>query len=124
MAKMKYSCVCIDDDKMFNEILEQYIKRLDFLEFIGAYSNPIEGVMAIDKLKPDILFLDVDMPEISGFTTIDALEHKPIIIMVSSHYEHERELLKAGATKFVTKPIMSPDHLANIVKSALQEEKA
>lgn len=120
---MKYSCVCIDDDKMFNEILEQYIHRVDFLEFKGAYSNPIEGVMAIDKLKPDILFLDVDMPEISGFTTIDALEHRPIIIMISSHYEHERDLLKAGAAKFVMKPIASPDHLSQIVKEVLAEQE-
>jgi len=120
---MKYSCVCIDDDKMFNDILEQYINRVDFLEFVGAYSNPIEGVMAIDKLKPDILFLDVDMPEISGFTTIDALDHKPIIVMVSSHYEHERELIQAGAAKFVMKPIVSPDHLAQILKEVLADHE-
>ncbi|MEO9803375.1 MAG: response regulator [Reichenbachiella sp.] len=119
---MKYSCVCIDDDKMFNEILEQYIKHVDFLEFLGAYSNPIEGVMAIDKLKPDILFLDVDMPEINGFTTIDALEHKPIIVMVSSHWEHEKELLEAGAAKFVMKPIVSPEHLAQIVNEVVKRE--
>lgn len=119
---MKYSCVCIDDDKMFNEILEQYIKRVDFLELAGTYSNPIEGVMAIDKLKPDILFLDVDMPEINGFTTIDALDHKPIIIVVSSHWEHERELLAVGAAKFVMKPIVSAEHLAQIVKSVIAEE--
>ena len=119
---MKYSCLCIDDDKMFNEILEQYIKRIDFLDFLGAYSNPIQGVMAIDKLKPDILFLDVDMPEINGFTTIEALEHKPIIIMVSSHYEQERELLKAGAARFVTKPIANPEHLSEIVKGVLEEQ--
>lgn len=120
---MKYSCICIDDDKMFNEILEQYIKRVDFLELLGTYSNPIEGVMAIDKLKPDILFLDVDMPEINGFTTIDALEHKPMIIMVSSHWEHEKELLEAGAAKFVMKPIVSPDHLIQIVKEVVAQQQ-
>lgn len=121
---MNYTCICIDDDKMFNEILEQYIKRIDFLELLGTFSNPIEGVMAIDKLKPDILFLDVDMPEINGFTTIDALEHKPIIIMVSSHWEHEKELLQAGAAKFVMKPIVSPDHLVQIVNEVVEQQQA
>ena len=115
----KYTCICIDDDRIYTELMEKFIEKIDFIELIGTYNNPIEGVMALDKHSPDLLFLDVEMPQINAFDTIAALDVKPAIVIVSSHWEHEEKLLAAGATKFVTKPIRNVQHLEEIAKDAL-----
>ena len=117
----KYSCICIDDDKIYTELMEMYIGKIDFLELRATYNNPIEAVMALDKgEKPDLIFLDVEMPQINAFDTLDAIEDKPAIIVISSHWEHEEKLLKAGAAKFITKPIKSVDFLAKATKEVLR----
>ncbi len=118
----KYTCICIDDDKIYTELMEKFIEKIDFLDLIGTFNNPIEGVMAIDKHNPDLLFLDVQMPQINAFDTIAALDVKPKIVIVSSHWEHEDKLLDAGATMFVTKPIRNIAHLEQIAKDALGVE--
>ena len=99
--------------------MEAYIQRIDNVELIGTYNNPIEGIMAIDKHKPDLLFLYVSMPEIDAFTTLGALEHEPKTIIVSSHWELEKELLEAGADLFLPKPLKSIDHLKEAIAKVL-----
>ncbi|MFY0626091.1 MAG: response regulator [Reichenbachiella sp.] len=122
MAK-KFTCICIDDDWIYNEIMEKYISEIDFLELVGTYDRPIDGVVAIDKHKPDLIFLDVEMPQINAFDTIEALEELPVIVVLSSHWEHEEKLLAMGVKKFVMKPIKNVDHLAAIAREVLKIEK-
>jgi two-component SAPR family response regulator len=116
----KYTCISIDDDKIYTELMEKIIGQIDFLELLGTYNDPIMGVMAIEKEKPDLVFLDVEMPGINAFAAIDALEELPVIVVVSSHWEHEEKLLAAGAKKLVVKPIKSVTHLEEIAKEVLE----
>ncbi len=124
MTQKKYTCICIDDDKIYTELLERYIEQIDFLELIGTYNQPIDGVVAIDKHKPDLLFLDVQMPQINAFATIESLEELPAIVVLSSHWEHEQKLLSMGVKKFVVKPIKNVEHLRQIATEALGIEVA
>lgn len=119
MTQKKYTCICIDDDRIYTEIMEKYINQIDFLELIGTYNRPIDGVVAIDKHKPDLLFLDVEMPQINAFATIEALDELPAIVVISSHWEHEDKLLAMGAKKFVMKPIKNVKHLEEVAREAL-----
>ena len=115
-----YRCVCIDDDLIFGEIMKKFIEQIDFLELIAVYHDPIKGILAMDKENPDILFLDVDMPNLDGFETIEAIEDLPKVIVISSHWEQREELLAAGAAKFIVKPLRSPEELARIVKEVME----
>lgn len=114
-----YRCMCIDDDRIFVEIIKRFVDQIDFLELVDVFHDPIKGILAIDKDKPDILFLDVDMPNLDGFETIEAMEDPPKIIVISSHWEHKEELLEAGADKFVVKPIRNATELEKIVKEVI-----
>jgi len=116
----KYKCVVIDDDMIFGEIMRKFIDQIDFLELVDVYHDPIKGILAMDKESPDILFLDVDMPNLDGFETLEAIEDLPKVIVISSHWEHREELLAAGAAKFIVKPIRSPEELARITKEAIE----
>lgn len=114
-----YKCIAIDDDKIYTELMERYIEQIDFLELIQTFNDPVMGVMAIEKESPDLVFLDFEMPGINAYDTIGALEKLPAIVVVSSHWEHETELLEMGVKKFVVKPIRSAKHMEEIAKEAL-----
>lgn len=115
----KYRAVYIDDDKILLKVMTAYAQHTKHVDLIACYSNPIEGIVAIDDLKPEILFLDVQMKEVDAFATIAALEHNPIIIIVSSHWESEQDLIEAGASCFLSKPLKGPDQIDQAVEKAL-----
>ncbi|MFT6867318.1 MAG: DNA-binding NarL/FixJ family response regulator [Cyclobacteriaceae bacterium] len=86
-----YKCLTIDDDPLFLRTLAFYIENIGWLELIGKYSNPILGAKAILKSKPDIVFLDMEMPHVDGSYLIDwigpslsKMDTPPIIIIISS----------------------------------------
>lgn len=117
--KKKYKAIYIDDDKILLTVMTAYAQHTKHVDLIGCYLNPIEGIQAIDELKPEILFLDVQMKEADAFATIAALEHNPIIIIVSSHWETEDDLIAAGASCFLSKPLKGPDQIDAAVEKAL-----
>ena len=115
----KYTAVYIDDDKILLTVMTAYAQHTKYVDLLGCYINPIDGIKAIDELKPDILFLDVQMKEIDAYDTMAALEHNPIVIIVSSHWESEGDLLEAGASCFLTKPLKGPEQIDRAVEKAL-----
>ena len=64
--KEKITCYIIDDEYLAQEILEEYIAKVPFLELIGAFMSPLEAAAQIEKDKPDLLFLDINMPDLDG----------------------------------------------------------
>lgn len=115
----KYRCIAIDDDPLFLEILEYYIQKVDSLELIETYNDPTQGAVGVVKHKPDLLFLDIEMPYLDGYETIYTLEQKPKIVIISSHLEYETDLMKIDISKFVRKPLSSPEQLASIVEEVM-----
>ncbi len=95
-----YKCLAIDDDPLFIRKLSIFIESLDWLELIDTYNSPVKGAKAIFEIKPDILFLDMEMPHIDGNYLVDwvgprldKMENPPKIIIVSSlHFEPEDRL--------------------------------
>ncbi|SHK59992.1 Response regulator receiver domain-containing protein [Reichenbachiella agariperforans] len=119
MKKETYSCVCIDDDRLFLEILSKYIKNLDFLKLEATFTNPMLALNEVDQSKPDIIFIDIDLPEINGFTFIDALDYNPIVIMITSHWEHADTAAKHGIDAFITKPLKGTEQFTDTLFNAI-----
>ncbi len=117
----KHRCIAIDDDPLFLEILEYFIQKVDSLELIATYSDPTAGAVGVVKNKPDLLFLDIEMPYLDGYETIETLEKKPKIIIISSHLEYETDLLKVDVSKYLRKPLSSPEQLAQAVAEVMGE---
>ena len=79
------TCLAIDDDPIFLKTLEMYLEEFDSMKLLGTYTNPIEGVMAVVKTKPDVLLLDLEMPYLHGVETLQSLDNLPKIIVISGH---------------------------------------
>ena len=74
---MNTTCLIIDDEKLARDLTREYLESFPEIEIIGEASKGSEAVEQIDKLKPDIIFLDVQMPGMTGFDVLDEIDHEP-----------------------------------------------
>ncbi|MEQ6121708.1 response regulator [Reichenbachiella sp. MALMAid0571] len=119
--KARYTCIAIDDDPLYLEIFEYMANKVKSLHLIKTYTNSVDGAMGAVKYKPDILFLDIEMPYLDGFEAMAALIHRPKIVIVSAHLNYNTNNLDLDISKFVSKPIKDPVQLENIVKEVMRE---
>ncbi|MBU2915138.1 LytR/AlgR family response regulator transcription factor [Reichenbachiella agariperforans] len=114
----KLTCVAIDDEFIALKIITSLIDQTGFLTLLGSYQSAVEGTNAIIELEPDIVFLDVQMPEISGLDIIKSLNKKPEIILITSQVKYAVEAFEFNVTDYLVKPIESYARFMNAVTKA------
>lgn len=97
--------IIIDDDKFQLEIISTFVKKANFLSLEGAFENPLEGLDAIIGSNPDLLLLDVEMPELSGFDLIKSLNHVPQTIIITGNKEYAVEAFELDVLDYLVKPV-------------------
>lgn len=102
---MKFTCVIIDDEKLARNLLEEYLEDYENIEVIATCKNGQEAIEAIEKMDPDILFLDVHMPTINGFDVLDAITKKPKIIFTTAYDQYAVLAFEQNAVDYLLKPI-------------------
>ena len=80
----KLKALIIDDEKLARDIIKKYLEGNSRIEIAGECSNGFEGVKKIEDVKPDIIFLDIQMPKISGFEMLELLDVHPEIIFTTA----------------------------------------
>ncbi|RXQ93901.1 response regulator transcription factor [Ancylomarina salipaludis] len=100
------NCVVIDDDKLSRKVVESYIERTDYLTLIASYPSAIEAINDIKKNDPiDLIFLDVEMPEMSGMEFLNSLNTTPQVIIISSKEQYALEAFEYDVSDYLLKPI-------------------
>jgi DNA-binding LytR/AlgR family response regulator len=105
--KNKYSCVIVDDDEIDRLTTTSFVRRYPFLTIDGIYESAEQALSATRESLPDVLFLDIDMPGISGLELRRKLESVPACIFITSHPEYALEGFEATALDFLVKPLKS-----------------
>src|SRR5690554_2857228 len=104
--------VIIDDERLARQELRHLLKKhADTIEIVDEASNGIEGINAIKKHSPDIIFLDIQMPEMDGFEMLKHLEEIPKVVFISAYDDYAIEAFKVNALDYLLKPV-DPAHLA------------
>ncbi len=98
------NCIIIDDDKITQTLIQSFINKAGLLSCKGAFSNPLEAVSAITSTAIDIIFLDIEMPEMSGFDFLDEHEYKSQIIVVSGNEKYALSTFDYNITDYLLKP--------------------
>ena len=98
-------CLIVDDDKMSLRILQSLVEKTDFLQLVGTYDNSIAAANALMEKEVDILFLDVEMPDMTGLQLIETLNHKPQIIITTTKEQYAMNAFEHDAVDFLLKPI-------------------
>lgn len=113
----EYNCMILDDEYMAVLLLEEYVKKLPFLKLILSSTNGIEVLNALQNEKTDILFMDIQMPQINGLHLAQSLIHKPQIIFTTAYAEHAVEGFAINATDYLLKPFSFERFLQSVNKA-------
>jgi two-component system LytT family response regulator len=115
---MKLNCVVVDDSSIQRMIITKLVNSHAALNLIGDFSNAIEAKSCMSIHDVDLIFLDVEMPVISGFDFLDGLKTKPQIIFITSKAEYALKAFNYDATDYIQKPI-AVDRFNASVKRAI-----
>ena len=101
----KLSCCIIDDEHLAQRILEEYVAKVSFLELKGSFSSALEAAPQIDNDNPDLLFLDINMPDLNGLSFISMLNRKPMIILTTAYDQFALKAFDLEVKDYLLKPI-------------------
>lgn len=103
--KDKISCVIIEDEQPAAEILEQYIAKIDFLHLTGKFGSATQALKYLSSEHNDLLFLDINLPDISGISLLKSLSQPPHVIFTTAYPEYAVESFELEAVDYLLKPI-------------------
>jgi DNA-binding LytR/AlgR family response regulator len=115
-------CIIIDDNEVARAAVKHCVEKTPFLTLSGTYSNPIEALDAIKHEKPDLLLLDVEMPEMSGIDFIKTFHDIPQVILITSKKDYAAEAFDFNVTDYILKPVEYPRFLKAVTKAKEMQE--
>jgi two-component system, LytTR family, response regulator len=100
----KIKTLIIEDEALARDLLRNYLSQDERIEIVGECSNGYEGLLAIGKLNPDLVFLDIQMPKINGFEMLELLNNPPAIIFSTAYDQYAIKAFEANAIDYLLKP--------------------
>ncbi|RWU09988.1 LytR/AlgR family response regulator transcription factor [Pedobacter chitinilyticus] len=97
--------ILIDDEALARDIVKHYLKAFPDVEIVAECSDGFEGLKAITQLQPDLIFLDIQMPKISGFEMLELVENRPAVIFTTAFDEYAIKAFEVNAVDYLLKPI-------------------
>jgi two-component system LytT family response regulator len=96
--------VIIDDEPLAREIVKEYLESFPAIELVGECNDGFEAVKTIVQYQPDLIFLDIQMPKISGFEMLELLDEPPAVIFTTAFDEYAIRAFEANAVDYLLKP--------------------
>ncbi|MFK7972979.1 MAG: LytR/AlgR family response regulator transcription factor [Bacteroidia bacterium] len=113
--------IAIDDEPLALKVIERFAAKTPMLELVGSYQNPIEALARLQGEPVDLLFLDVQMPDITGIQLMQSLPDPPMVIFTTAHEKYAVESYELNALDYLLKPILFDRFLKAVNKAALQK---
>jgi two-component system LytT family response regulator len=96
--------IIVEDEKLARDLIKNYLKNHEDFELIGEYEDGFSGLKAINEMKPDLIFLDIQMPKLTGFEMLEVLEHHPAIIFTTAYDQYALKAFEHNALDYLLKP--------------------
>jgi len=96
--------IIIEDEEPARELIKNFLSQHNDIELIGEYIDGFEGAKGINQLKPDLVFLDIQLPRITGMELLELLEHTPMIIFTTAYDEFALKAFEKNAVDYLLKP--------------------
>jgi two-component system LytT family response regulator len=107
----------IDDEQLARELIKNYLKNRSDIHIIGECENGFEGARDIVELKPDLVFLDIQMPKLNGFEMLELIDDPPEIIFITAHNDFAIRAFEMNAVDYLLKPYSQERLIAAIQKA-------
>jgi two-component system, LytTR family, response regulator len=110
-------CIIIDDEQHAIDILKHYVQQTPLLELVGTTTNPLEALQLVNSQSVDLVFLDIQMPELSGIDFVRAIHGKAKVILTTAYSEFALESYELDVVDYLLKPIRLPRFLTAVQKA-------
>ena len=100
------TCFIIDDEPLAIKLLEDHISKVPFLKLVGSNTNPLEALIKFDKNNVDLVFLDIQMPQLNGVQFMKLLQNKAQVIITSAYQEYAIDGFEHNVIDYLLKPIL------------------
>ena len=111
------SCIIVDDEPLAVRLLESYVEKTPDLELVASFTDSITAINAIKTQKPDLLFLDIQMPNLDGMELAHSLPVETRVIFITAFKEYAFESYEVNALDFLLKPVRYNKFLAAVEKA-------
>lgn len=101
---MKMNCIIVDDEPLARKGLREYVSDVDFLTLIGEFDNPLRASEALMNGKVDVMFLDIQMPKITGLEFLKSLTAPPLVIFTTAYPQYAIDGFELNAADYLLKP--------------------
>lgn len=101
---MSYTCLIVDDEQLARRLLKEFVSKIPMLELKGMCKSPLEAMDILSSQHIDIMFLDIQMPDITGVEFIKSLQHKPATIFTTAYSEYALEGYQLDVIDYLVKP--------------------
>lgn len=102
---MTIRCIIVDDEPLATEILEAYVNKVSFLDLVQICANAFEAMECLKQNTVDLIFLDINMPDLSGIEFLNTLAIKPAVIFTTAYADYAVEGFNLNAVDYLLKPI-------------------
>ena len=116
--------IIIDDEPLAHSIVKEYLRGFPDLELVAECNDGFEGIKAIQQHKPDLIFLDIQMPKINGFEMLELIEDAPAVIFTTAFDEYAIKAFESNAIDYLLKPFSKERFGKAIQKYQLQQNNS
>jgi DNA-binding LytR/AlgR family response regulator len=102
---MKLNCIIVEDEPLARNLLIEYVRKVPSLNLIEACSSPIAALEVLRNNNVDVLFLDVQMPELTGISLLKVLQKRPMVILTTAYSEYAMQGYELDVVDYLLKPI-------------------
>lgn len=110
--------IIVDDEDLARAVLREHLAAHPGIEVVGECANGFQAVKAVADLKPDLMFLDIQMPKLNGFEVLELLPERPAVVFVTAFDAYAVQAFDVHAIDYLLKPF-SPERLAEALEQAL-----
>lgn len=115
----KITCIIVEDEELARDLLEKFIEKLPHLELVAKCENPVVAMEVLQKENIDLMFLDIQMPKMTGVEFLKMLPSKPVVIFTTAYKEYALEGYQLDITDYLLKPF-SYDRFVLAVNKAVE----
>ncbi|MDR2084631.1 MAG: LytTR family DNA-binding domain-containing protein [Bacteroidales bacterium] len=114
---MIIKCIIIDDEPLALELIKSYVNKTAFLDLVGTFTSAVGAIETISKEDVDLIFLDIQMPDLNGIEFSHIVPEKTKIIFITAFEQYALESYKVSALDYLLKPVSYSDFLTSATKA-------
>ncbi len=99
------NCIIIDDEEMATKVIAKHLENIPDFKIVGIFHSAVEAFLVIDDLKVDVMFLDIQMPKMTGLSMLKMLKKQPLTVLTTAHREYALEGFQLEVVDYLLKPI-------------------